>query len=54
MDFRDSTIKITQTAGIRMKSLTTEAELDAFCTMAQTHPFVTIDSECLRERTYYS
>jgi ribonuclease D len=54
MDFRDSTIKITQTAGIRMKSLTTEAELDAFCTMAQTHPFVTIDTEFLRERTYYS
>ncbi len=37
-----------------MKTLTTEAELDAFCTMAQTHPFVTIDTEFLRERTYYS
>jgi len=37
-----------------MKTLTTKAELDAFCTMAQTHPFVTIDTEFLRERTYYS
>ena len=37
-----------------MKSLTTKAELDAFCTMAQMHPFVTIDTEFLRERTYYS
>ena len=37
-----------------MKTLTTEAELDAFCTMAQMHPFVTIDTEFLRERTYYS
>tara|TARA_B110000208_G_scaffold28959_1_gene38002 strand:+ start:123 stop:1280 length:1158 start_codon:yes stop_codon:yes gene_type:complete len=37
-----------------MKTLTTEAELDAFCTMAQMYPFVTIDTEFLRERTYYS
>ena len=37
-----------------MKTLTTEAELDAFCTMARMHPFVTIDTEFLRERTYYS
>tara|TARA_B100000767_G_scaffold44631_1_gene38884 strand:+ start:4229 stop:5386 length:1158 start_codon:yes stop_codon:yes gene_type:complete len=37
-----------------MKTLTTETELDAFCTMAQMYPFVTIDTEFLRERTYYS
>ena len=37
-----------------MKIITTEAELDEFCSMAQTHPFVTIDTEFLRERTYYS
>ena len=37
-----------------MKTITTEAELDEFCSMAQTHPFVTIDTEFLRERTYYS
>ena len=37
-----------------MKTITTEAELDAFCSMAQMHDFVTIDTEFLRERTYYS
>ena len=37
-----------------MRIITTEAELDEFCSMAQTHPFVTIDTEFLRERTYYS
>jgi len=37
-----------------MQTLTTQAELDAFCTRAQSHPYVTIDTEFLRERTYYS
>ena len=37
-----------------MRIITTEAELDEFCSIAQTHPFVTIDTEFLRERTYYS
>ena len=37
-----------------MQTLTTQAELDAFCTRAQGHPYVTIDTEFLRERTYYS
>ena len=37
-----------------MKTITTKAELDAFCSIAQTHDFVTIDTEFLRERTYYS
>ena len=34
--------------------ITTTAELDVFCTRAQEHPFVTIDTEFMRERTYYS
>ena len=34
--------------------ITTAAELDVFCTRAQEHPFVTIDTEFMRERTYYS
>ena len=37
-----------------MQTLTTKAELDAFCTRAQGYPYVTIDTEFLRERTYYS
>ena len=37
-----------------MKTITTRDELDAFCSIAQTHDFVTIDTEFLRERTYYS
>ena len=37
-----------------MQTLTTKAELDAFCTRAQDYPYVTIDTEFLRERTYYS
>jgi ribonuclease D len=37
-----------------MKTITTTADLAAFCTEAATHPFVTVDTEFLRERTYYS
>ncbi|MFA3915703.1 ribonuclease D [Ruegeria hyattellae] len=37
-----------------MKTLTTTQELAAFCTAAAGHPYVTIDTEFMRERTYYS
>ncbi|QYX55673.1 ribonuclease D [Roseovarius sp. SCSIO 43702] len=37
-----------------MKTITTTEELAAFCTEAQRHPYVTVDTEFLRERTYYS
>jgi len=37
-----------------MKTLTTTDELAAFCTEARNHPYVTVDTEFLRERTYYS
>lgn len=37
-----------------MKIITTTAELDRFCAAAKTGPYVTIDTEFLRERTYYS
>jgi len=37
-----------------MKTLSTTSELAAFCAEAQKHPYVTIDTEFLRERTYYS
>lgn len=37
-----------------MKTLTTTEELAQFCDMARQHPYVTIDTEFLRERTYYS
>ncbi|MBW4708128.1 ribonuclease D [Roseobacter sp. YSTF-M11] len=37
-----------------MKTLTTTAELAAFCTEAATFDYVTVDTEFLRERTYYS
>ncbi|WP_300019462.1 ribonuclease D [uncultured Roseobacter sp.] len=37
-----------------MKTLTTTAELAAFCTEAAGHDYVTVDTEFLRERTYYS
>jgi len=37
-----------------MLMLTTTDELDAFCRVARTHPYVTVDTEFLRERTYYS
>ena len=37
-----------------MQTLTTTDALAAFCTEAAAHPFVTVDTEFLRERTYYS
>ncbi len=38
----------------RMKTLTTTTELAEFCEAASSHPYVTVDTEFLRERTYYS
>lgn len=37
-----------------MKTLTTTDELAAFCNRAKSYPYVTVDTEFLRERTYYS
>ncbi|WP_297771585.1 ribonuclease D [uncultured Roseovarius sp.] len=37
-----------------MKTITTTEDLAAFCDMARSHPYVTVDTEFLRERTYYS
>jgi ribonuclease D len=37
-----------------MRTITTTSELAAYCAEAATHPFVTVDTEFLRERTYYS
>ncbi|MGR3435092.1 MAG: ribonuclease D [Shimia sp.] len=37
-----------------MTTLTTTEALAAFCTEAATHPYVTVDTEFLRERTYWS
>ena len=37
-----------------MKTLTTTEELAQFCDTARNAPYVTIDTEFLRERTYYS
>ncbi|PCH72513.1 MAG: ribonuclease D [Rhodobacteraceae bacterium] len=37
-----------------MKTLTTTEELAEFCQAAAQHPYVTLDTEFLRERTYYS
>ncbi len=37
-----------------MKTLTTTEELAAFCEEARRQPYVTVDTEFLRERTYYS
>ena len=37
-----------------MKTITTTDELAAFCTEAARHAYVTVDTEFLRERTYYS
>ncbi len=36
-----------------MKTLTTTEELAAFCAAARAHPYVAMDTEFLRERTYY-
>jgi len=37
-----------------MKTLTTTHELAKFCSDAAGHPYITVDTEFLRERTYYS
>jgi len=37
-----------------MKTLTTTQDLATFCQAAAQHPYVTVDTEFLRERTYYS
>ncbi|MFV1463933.1 MULTISPECIES: ribonuclease D [unclassified Phaeobacter] len=37
-----------------MKTLTSTEELQAFCEAAAQHAYVTVDTEFLRERTYYS
>ncbi len=38
----------------RMRTLTTTESLAEFCAEAANHPYVTVDTEFLRERTYYS
>ncbi|MEM7614240.1 MAG: ribonuclease D [Pseudomonadota bacterium] len=37
-----------------MITITKTADLDEYCTQAARHPFVTVDTEFLRERTYYA
>ena len=37
-----------------MKTITTTDDLAAFCARAAAHPYVTVDTEFLRERSYYS
>ena len=37
-----------------IKTLTTTTDLAEFCARAAAHPYVTVDTEFLRERTYYS
>ncbi|MEM9550528.1 MAG: ribonuclease D [Pseudomonadota bacterium] len=37
-----------------MRTLSTTEDLAAFCKAAQSHPYVTVDTEFLRERTYFS
>ena len=37
-----------------MRTITTTEDLAAFCTEARRHDYVTLDTEFLRERTYYS
>ena len=37
-----------------MRTITTTADLAAFCAAAKTHNYVTIDTEFLRERTFWS
>ena len=37
-----------------MKTITTTADLAQFCEEAARHDYVTVDTEFLRERTYYS
>ncbi len=37
-----------------MRTITTTEDLAAFCAAAKSEPYVTIDTEFLRERTYWS
>jgi ribonuclease D len=37
-----------------MRTITTTQDLADYCLEAQNHPYVTVDTEFLRERTYYS
>lgn len=37
-----------------IRTISTTAELAEFCALAKTKPYVTLDTEFLRERTYYS
>ena len=37
-----------------MKTLTTTKELEEFCFYAEKFPYITIDTEFLREKTYYA
>ncbi len=37
-----------------IRTLSTTAELAEFCELAKAEPYVTLDTEFLRERTYYS
>ncbi|MCX7565551.1 ribonuclease D [Sulfitobacter sp. F26169L] len=37
-----------------MRTITTTDELASYCTEAAKHPYITVDTEFLRERTYYS
>ena len=37
-----------------MRVITTTSDLAAFCTAAKDQPYVTLDTEFLRERTYWS
>ena len=37
-----------------MRTITSTEDLAAFCAAAAAHPYVTVDTEFLRERTYYS
>ncbi|WP_136443612.1 ribonuclease D [Pacificoceanicola onchidii] len=37
-----------------MRTITTTADLSEFCKQAETQPYITVDTEFLRERTYYS
>lgn len=39
---------------LSMKTITTTADLASYCTEAAKHDYVTVDTEFLRERTYYS
>ncbi len=46
--------KATQDQNPEIRTLTTTDELAEFCALAKTQPYVTLDTEFLRERTYYS